>query len=175
MRIMLHALLQVIEKLKSLNPELRIHVELTSIQNRVIRKAILTEIVAKHVHSLGLDTVEVANALNVLGHEELSYSVIKKEENGIMSLYQGAVQLLKDLSLERVHVHSLGFYICILAKGHPLTLKEHRDFLLSFLQPWQLPRPSREMSETLRKQRQGWKFRFQMKELKAWKTSNFIA
>jgi ADP-dependent phosphofructokinase/glucokinase len=122
--------LQVIEKLKSLNPELRIHVELTSIQNRVIRKAILTEIVAKHVHSLGLDTVEVANALNVLGHEELSYSVIKKEENGIMSLYQGAVQLLKDLSLERVHVHSLGFYICILAKGHPLTLKEHRDFLL---------------------------------------------
>jgi ADP-dependent phosphofructokinase/glucokinase len=121
---------QVIEKLKSLNPELRIHVELTSIQNRVIRKAILAEIVAKHVHSLGLDTVEVANALNVLGHEELSYSVIKKEENGIMSLYQGAVQLLKDLSLERVHVHSLGFYICVLAKGHPLTLKEHRDFLL---------------------------------------------
>jgi ADP-dependent phosphofructokinase/glucokinase len=121
---------QVIEKLKSLNPELRIHVELTSIQNRVIRKAILTEIVAKHVHSLGLDTVEVANALNVLGHEELSYSVIMKQEYGIASLYQGAVQLLKDLSLERVHVHSLGFYICILVKGHPLTLKEHRDSLL---------------------------------------------
>ncbi|WP_292390204.1 ADP-specific phosphofructokinase [Methanosarcina sp. UBA5] len=121
---------KAIEKLKALNPELRIHVELTSIQNRVIRKAILTEIVAKHVHSLGLDTVEVANALNVLGHEELSYSVIRKEETGITSLYQGAVQLLKDLSLERVHVHSLGFYICVLAKGHPLTLKEHRDALL---------------------------------------------
>ena len=121
---------KVIEKLKSLNPELRIHVELTSIQNRVIRKAILTEIVARHVHSMGLDTVEVANALNVLGYEELSYSVIKKGENGIMSLYQGAVQLMKDLDLERVHVHSLGFYICILAKGHPLTLKEHRDALL---------------------------------------------
>ncbi len=122
--------LKVIEKLKALNPELRIHVELTSIQNRLIRKTILTEIVAKHVHSLGLDTVEVANALNVLGHEELSYSVIRKEENGLPSLYQGAVQLLKDLSLERVHVHSLGFYICVLAKGHPLTLKEHRDTLL---------------------------------------------
>lgn len=122
--------IEVIEKLKALNPELRIHVELTSIQNRVIRKAILNEIVAKHVHSLGLDTVEVANALNVLGHEELSYSVIKKEENGISFLYQGAVQLLKDLALERVHVHSLGYYICILAKGHPLTLKEHRDSLL---------------------------------------------
>ena len=122
--------MQVIEKLKSLNPELRIHVELTSIQNMVIRKTILTEIVAKHVHSLGLDTMEIANALNVLGHEELSYSVIMKEEYGITSIYQGAVQLLKDLSLERVHVHSLGFYICILVKDHLLTLKEHRDFLL---------------------------------------------
>jgi ADP-dependent phosphofructokinase/glucokinase len=121
---------KVIEKLKSLNPDFRIHVELTSIQNRLIRKTILTDIVARHVHSLGLDTVEVANALNVLGYEELSYSVIQKGENGIMSLYQGAVQLMKDLELERVHVHSLGFYICILAKGHPLTLKEHRDALL---------------------------------------------
>lgn len=74
--------------------------------------------------------MEVANALNVLGHEELSYSVIRKEEYGITSLYHGAVQLLKDLSLERVHVHSLGYYICVLAKGHPLTLKEHRDALL---------------------------------------------
>jgi ADP-dependent phosphofructokinase/glucokinase len=121
---------KIIEKLKSLNPELRIHVELTSIQNRLIRKTILTEIVARHVHSLGLDTVEVANALNVLGYEELSYSVIRKGENGIMSLYQGAVQLMKDLKLERVHVHSLGFYICILAKGHPLSLKEQRNALL---------------------------------------------
>ncbi|MDI9394780.1 MAG: ADP-specific phosphofructokinase [Euryarchaeota archaeon] len=121
---------EVIKKLKSLNPELRIHVELTSIQNRLIRKTLLTDIVAGNVHSLGLDTVEVANALNVLGYEELSYSVIRKGENGIMSLYQGAVQLMKDLRLERVHVHSLGFYICILAKGHPLTLKEQRDALL---------------------------------------------
>ncbi|MCQ1536193.1 ADP-specific phosphofructokinase [Methanosarcina sp. KYL-1] len=121
---------RVIEKLKALNPELRIHVELTSIQNRVIRKAILEEIVAGHVHSLGLDTVEVANALNVLGYEELSYAVIRKGETGIMSLYEGAVRLLEDLDLERVHVHCLGYFICTLAKGHPLTLKDHRDSLL---------------------------------------------
>lgn len=126
----LESSVRVIEKLKSLNPEMRIHVELTSIQNRVIRKAILEEIVAGHVHSLGLDTVEVANSLNVLGFEELAYAVIRKGENGIMSLYQGAVKLLETLSLERVHVHCLGYYICTLAKGHPLTLKEHRDSLL---------------------------------------------
>ncbi|MDD4749002.1 MAG: ADP-specific phosphofructokinase [Methanosarcinaceae archaeon] len=121
---------KAIEKLKALNPGLRLHVELTSIQNRLIRKTILKEIIAGRIHSLGLDTVEVANALNVLGEEELSYAVIKKGENGIIALYQGAVRLLQALALERVHVHCLGFYICVLAKGHPLNLKGHRNALL---------------------------------------------
>ncbi len=120
----------VIERLKEGNPDIRIHVELTSIQNKTIRKTLLKDIVRKHVHSLGLDTVEVANALNVLGHEELAYSVINKGEKGIVALYEGAVRLLHDLELERVHVHSLGFFICAVSKDHPLDVKEHRTALL---------------------------------------------
>ncbi|MGP8321093.1 MAG: ADP-specific phosphofructokinase [Methanosarcinaceae archaeon] len=120
----------VIERLKEGNPDIRIHVEFTSIQNKTIRKTLLKGIVCQHVHSLGLDTVEVANALNVLGHEELAYSVISKGENAIVALYEGAVRLLHDLKLERVHVHSLGFYICVISKDHPLNVKEHRTALL---------------------------------------------
>ncbi len=120
----------VIEKLKGCNPLMRIHVEFTSIQNKVIRKAILTDIVKKHVTSLGLDTVEVANALNVLGYEELAYSVIEKDENSIVSLYEGAVRLLKELELQRVHIHSLGYYICVVSKDHPLDVDAHRQALL---------------------------------------------
>ncbi|MGP8320243.1 MAG: ADP-specific phosphofructokinase [Methanosarcinaceae archaeon] len=120
----------VIERLKEGNPDIRIHVEFTSIQNKTIRKTLLKNIVCQHVHSLGLDTVEVANALNVLGHEELAYSVINKGENAIAALYEGAVRLLHDLKLERVHVHSLGFYICVISKDHPLNVKEHRTTLL---------------------------------------------
>ncbi|WP_340820524.1 ADP-specific phosphofructokinase [Methanolobus sp. WCC4] len=120
----------VIERLKGCNPQMRIHVEFTSIQNKVIRKAILTEIVKKHVTSLGLDTVEVANALNVLGYEELAYSVINKGEDSIVSLYEGAVRLLKELDLQRVHIHSLGYYICVVSKDHPLDVKEQREALL---------------------------------------------
>lgn len=120
----------VIERLKGCNPQMRIHVEFTSIQNKVIRKALLTDIVKKHVTSLGLDTVEVANALNVLGHEELAYAVINKGEDSIISLYEGAVKLLKDLELQRVHIHSLGFYICVVSKDHPLDAEEHRQALL---------------------------------------------
>ncbi|MCD4822116.1 MAG: ADP-specific phosphofructokinase [Methanococcoides sp.] len=120
----------VIEKLKEGNPDIRIHVEFTSIQNKVIRKAILKHIVRKHVHSLGLDTVEVANALNVLGYEELAYSVINKGENAIISLYEGAVKLLRELELERVHIHSLGFYICLVSKDCPISVEDHRAALL---------------------------------------------
>ncbi|NYT19115.1 MAG: ADP-specific phosphofructokinase [Methanosarcinales archaeon] len=120
----------VIEKLKEGNPDIRIHVEFTSIQNKVIRKAILKQIVRQHVHSLGLDTVEVANALNVLGYEELAYSVINKGENAIVSLYEGAVKLLKELELERVHIHSLGFYICLVSKDCPVSTEDHLKALL---------------------------------------------
>lgn len=120
----------VIERLKEGNPDIRIHVEFTSIQNKTIRKTLLKDIISKHVHSLGLDTFEVANALNVLGHEELAYSVINKGEDGILALYEGAVRLLHDLKLERVHVHSLGFFICVISKDHPLDVEGHRTSLL---------------------------------------------
>lgn len=120
----------VIERLKEGNPDMRIHVEFTSIQNKLIRSAILNDIVRSHVHSLGLDTVEVANALNVLGHEELAYSVIRKGENAIVSLYEGAVRLLQELELERLHVHSLGYYICVVSKNCPVSPNDHLDCLL---------------------------------------------
>jgi ADP-dependent phosphofructokinase/glucokinase len=121
---------KVIERLKEGNPDMRIHVEFTSIQNKVIRKTILKDIVYKRVSSLGLDTVEVANALNVLGHEELAYAVISKGENSISALYEGAVKLLCELNLERVHIHSLGFYICVASRDFPLSVEEHRDALM---------------------------------------------
>jgi len=120
----------VIERLKEGDPDIRIHVEFTSIQNKLIRFAILNDIVRSHVHSLGLDTVEVANALNVLGYEELAYSVIRKGENAIVSLYEGAVRLLHELDLERIHIHSLGYYICVASTDCPVTPEEHLECLL---------------------------------------------
>lgn len=120
----------VISRLKECNPRIQIHVEFTSIQNRVIRKAILTEIVRKHATSLGLDTVEVANALNVLGYEELAFAVMSKDEKSVIALYEGAVRLLNDLQLQVVNIHSLGHYISLVSPNHPVDVEGHRDALL---------------------------------------------
>ncbi|MDP2215713.1 MAG: ADP-specific phosphofructokinase [Methanolobus sp.] len=120
----------VITRLKQCNPRMQIHVEFTSIQNRVIRKAILTDIVKKHATSLGLDTVEVANALNVLGYEELAFAVMSKDEKSVVALYEGAVRLLKDLQLQVVNIHSLGHYISLVSRDHPVDVEGHRDALL---------------------------------------------
>ncbi|WP_292461488.1 ADP-specific phosphofructokinase [Methanolobus sp.] len=120
----------VISRLKECNPRMQIHVEFTSIQNRVIRKAILTEIVKKHTTSLGLDTVEVANALNVLGYEELAFAVMSKDEKSVIALYEGAVRLLNDLQLQVVNIHSLGHYISLVSQDHPVDVEGHRDALL---------------------------------------------
>ncbi|MBN2109976.1 MAG: ADP-specific phosphofructokinase [Methanosarcinaceae archaeon] len=120
----------VIKSLKACNPDMPIHVEFTSIQNRVIRKAILTDIVKKHVTSLGLDTVEVANALNVLGYEELAYSVISKDEKSVISLYEGAVRLLRELELQVVNIHSLGHFISLVSEDSPVSVEDYREALL---------------------------------------------
>jgi ADP-dependent phosphofructokinase/glucokinase len=120
----------VITKLKHCNPRMQIHVEFTSIQNRVIRKAILTDIVKKHATSLGLDTVEVANVLNVLGYEELAFAVMSKDEKSVVALYEGAVRLLNDLQLQVVNIHSLGHYISLVSRDHPVDVEGHRDALL---------------------------------------------
>lgn len=120
----------VICRLKECNPRMQIHVEFTSIQNKVIRKAILTEIVREHATSLGLDTVEVANALNVLGYEELAFAVMSKDERSVIALYEGAVRLLKDLQLQVVNIHSLGHYISLVSSDHPVGVDGHRDALL---------------------------------------------
>lgn len=121
---------EAIRKLKEGKPDIRIHVEFTSIQNKFIRERILKDIVRQQVHSLGLDTIEVANALNVLDYEELAYAVINKTEKGISALYEGAVRLLYELKLERVHVHALGYFICVVTKDHPVDIEEHRNALL---------------------------------------------
>lgn len=120
----------VISRLKECNPQMQVHVEFTSIQNKVIRKAILTEIVKKHATSLGLDTVEVANALNVLGYEELAFAVMSKDERSVIALYEGAVRLLNDLQLQVVNIHSLGHYISLISPNHPVDVEGHRDALL---------------------------------------------
>lgn len=119
---------RVIEKLKHISPELKVHVEFSSIQDRVIRETILKDIVRAHVHSLGLDAVEVANALNVLGHEELAASVLRKES--IEHLFEGVRILTEELDLERIHVHALGLYICVLRSSDVDRLTQERTALL---------------------------------------------
>jgi ADP-dependent phosphofructokinase/glucokinase len=73
---------------------------------------------------------EYEDGSTYIGYEELAYSVINKGENAIVSLFEGAVKLLKELELERVHIHSLGFYICVVAKDCPVSVLDHRKALL---------------------------------------------
>jgi len=119
---------KVIERLRHISPQLKVHVEFTSIQDRTIRETILKNIVKANVYSLGLDAVEVANALNVLGHEELAASVLRMES--IEHLFEGVRILLDELDLGRIHVHALGLYICVLKSSDVAQLMRERTALL---------------------------------------------
>ena len=60
----------------------------------------------------------------------IDYAVMEKSEDAIIALYKGAKELLLDLKLERVHVHCLGYYICVISNDYPLNGREVQDALL---------------------------------------------
>ena len=120
----------VISALKQVSPQIKIHVEMTSIQDREIREMILSDIIRNNAHSIGMDAVEVANALSVLEQEEMAKAVLKSDED-ITHLFEGAVWLFNELKLERIHVHALGRYVCICTKeGGVKRAEAERDGLL---------------------------------------------
>ena len=111
----------LIEKLKHINPDIKIHIEFTSISSKKIRKIILENIIKSHVHCFGLDTVEVANALNVLGHEKLASDILHDPYHSLPHIYEGARILLKELELTAVLIHSFGYYVCATTPECPLS------------------------------------------------------
>jgi ADP-dependent phosphofructokinase/glucokinase len=112
-------------QLNQKTPQLKIHLEMASIASPMIRKAIV-EYIIPHVHSIGLNETELPLILESID------PVITKEtlENPSVPHFCRAIAtLLKNTSLERVHFHNLGYYLCL--EREPWTSREaSRDALL---------------------------------------------
>ncbi len=119
--------LRQIRLLKWPNTRVRIHMEFASMRNKLIRKAILTKLVPE-VHSFGCNEVEIIDVLQTLGlHEEMN--AVQKEECA-WTLVNGASAIGHKLSLERVHVHNLGYHVMYLSKRYPTSPEAARTGIL---------------------------------------------
>jgi ADP-dependent phosphofructokinase/glucokinase len=116
-----------IKLLKSKNEKLFVHWEYVPIDDKEIGRKVLKAL-GPSVDGMGLNEVELAEVLNLLGCSTEA-DRIKKNENSY-TLYKGAKKLLDVLKLQRVHVHSFGFQILVLKNPYPIPLEKCRDSLI---------------------------------------------
>lgn len=101
---------QFVSEVKMADPGLKLHYELASIGSRAVRHSLI-ELIIPLVHSLGLNEVELATLLRDIGEESLASEVETKESPE--SIFNGLVATGERLGLARIHLHNLGYYLCV--------------------------------------------------------------
>jgi len=90
-----------IRLLRSGNPDITIHLELTSTQELRKLERIL-DIVVRRVDSVGLNEAELLDVMDCLGH---------RPERGPLGQVEGMLALM-GLGPRRIHLHTMGYYLC---------------------------------------------------------------
>ena len=117
-----------IEKIKKANPDLKLHVEDAYITDSRVSEELL-DIIVTHIHSLGLNEVELENTLKYMHKTKLS-TAMKKNNYSLLDCYVGATSLYKKMKLERLHMHTYNYCLVILSKTYDTSPEKMRDGLL---------------------------------------------
>ncbi|MCR4426526.1 MAG: hypothetical protein NUW23_10120 [Firmicutes bacterium] len=99
-----------ISHIKAIAPHLTLHYEFASIGSAAVRTGVVQHILPL-VHSLGLNEVELVTLLRDVGEERLGERIETSEDIG--DVFEGTRVLAERLGLPRVHLHNLGYYLCL--------------------------------------------------------------
>ena len=110
--------------LTRLNPSLRIHYEYVPLRHEELESDLLRCVCAQ-VNSFGINENEIRRALRKLGYERLADDIEASER--AYTLYRGALTLLRELGLDRVHLHNLGYYVIVLRKPYFVSVDDVID------------------------------------------------
>lgn len=111
--------------LRARSSKLKIHLELASIASPRIRSAVGKDIVS-HVHSIGLNETELPLFLKPI---DPSLNIDLHEKTSPLDYCRALSAILRATSVERIHFHNLGYYLCL--ERNPWTSPEtSRDALL---------------------------------------------
>lgn len=100
----------VLKKWKEANPEMIIHLEIASTQDKAIRQAIIEQI-APLAHSAGLNERETIDLLEITGQTELAAQTEK--ETNACNLFKAILFLKEKLGVPRIQLHMFGLYLTI--------------------------------------------------------------
>ncbi len=116
-----------VKRLRKNNSRLLVHVEYVPMAHKEIERAVLAH-VAREVDSLGINEVEIAEALEKTGFAKEANAVRENESSA--TLFEGAKKLLFALKLKRLHLHNLGYQMVLLKKPLHSKLEKVRRGLL---------------------------------------------
>lgn len=112
----------VIKKWKQANPNLIVHLEIASTQDKLIRRGILEKI-APLADSIGLNERETIDLLEISGQEALAKQ-IEKETNS-SNLFKAILFLMKKLNAKRIQLHMFGLYLTIQDTRFPYSAEQN--------------------------------------------------
>jgi len=112
---------------KTVNPCLKMHLELGSLHDPDIARAILEQ-VTPLFNSLGLNEDELRDSLGFLGCGKLAEAL--RDTPTAPKVYAGAKQLQRRLGIQRVNVHTRDFSLTLLKPSHWASSRSELEALL---------------------------------------------
>lgn len=113
--------------LRSGNPNLKLHCEYLPMNNPE-QEAVLLRSIIPHFDSFGINEAEIMRALDCLGFSQEAEEIARDERS--FSLYHGALRLLQEFELPRLHLHNLGYYLVLIRKPYPVSPEKVRQACL---------------------------------------------
>lgn len=117
-----------IKKWKKTNPEMIIHLEIASTQDKSIRKEIIKKI-APLVHSAGLNERETIDLLEVMGKKRLAKKIEK--EASATELFDALKFIKEKTNIPRIQLHMFGLYITMQDERYPLKPEQNLKGLMT--------------------------------------------
>lgn len=118
----------VIKKWKQANPNLIIHLEVASTQDKIIRQAIIEKI-APLADSIGLNERETIDLLEITGQAELAKRIEK--ETSSRNLFEAVLFLKKKLNAKRIQLHMFGLYLTIQDSRFPYSVVQNLNGMMT--------------------------------------------
>ena len=111
-----------LKKWKKANPNMIVHLEIASTQDKFIRKEIIKKI-APLVHSAGLNERETIDLLEVMGQKRLAKRIEK--DTSAINLFEALMFIKEKINIPRIQLHMFGLYITIQDERYPFDEKQN--------------------------------------------------
>ncbi len=114
---------KIISKWRKNNPDVILHLEIASTQDKTIRKYLIDHL-AREVDSIGFNERELIDILEVIGEEQLA--AVCEEETNSSNLFKGMLKIFDYVNCPRMQLHMFGLYITLQKPGFKITPLQNR-------------------------------------------------